>query len=59
MELVIATFNIQNKYKLKNYTGVDQFGNHVKSLVDFINRYHIDILGVQELTKTYKENFKR
>lgn len=56
MELVIATFNIQNKYKLKNYTGVDQFGNHVKSLVDFINHYHIDILGVQELTKTYKEN---
>lgn len=56
MELVIATFNIQNKYKLKNYSGVDEFGNHVKSLVDFINRYHIDILGVQELTKPYKNN---
>lgn len=56
MELVIATFNIQNKYKLKNYCGVDEFGNHVKSLVDFINHYHIDILGVQELTKPYKKN---
>lgn len=56
MELVIATFNIQNKYKLKNYSGVDEFGNHVKSLVDFINHYHIDILGVQELTKPYKNN---
>lgn len=56
MELVIATFNIQNKYKLKNYNGIDKFGNHVKNLVDFINYYHIDILGVQELTKPYKNN---
>lgn len=56
MKLVIATFNIQNKYKLRNYSGVDEFGNHAKSLVDFINQYHIDILGVQELTNPYKQN---
>lgn len=56
MEIVIATFNIQNKYKLKNYNGIDTFGNHVKSLVALINCYHIDILGVQELTKLYKNN---
>ena len=36
MKLVIATFNIQNKYKLKKYAGIDSYGDHTKELVDFI-----------------------
>lgn len=55
MKLVIATFNIQNKYKLKKYAGIDSYGDHTKELVDFINDNNIDIIGVQELTSNYKK----
>ena len=55
MKLVIATFNIQNKYKLKKYAGIDSYGDHTKELVDFINDNNIDIIGIQELTSNYKK----
>ena len=55
MKLIIATFNIQNKYKLKEYSGIDSYGDHTKELVDFINDNNIDIIGIQELTSNYKK----
>lgn len=54
MKLTIATFNIQNKYKVKKYSGIDSYGDHTKELVDFINSNNIDIIGLQELTSNYK-----
>lgn len=55
MELIISTFNIQNKFKLKSYSGIDQHGDHTKNLTYFLKKYKIDILGVQELTKLYEK----
>lgn len=55
MELVIATFNIQNKYKIRKYSGIDKYGDHTKELLNFLQIYKVDILGVQELTKLYQE----
>lgn len=55
MKLVIATFNIQNKYHIKNYSGIDRYGDHTKDLLKFLRYYKIDVLGVQELTKNYQD----
>lgn len=55
MKLIIATFNIQNKYKIKDYSGIDSYGDHVIELVNFINDNNIDIIGIQELTSNYKK----
>lgn len=55
MELIISTFNIQNKFKLKSYSGIDQHGDHTKDLTKFLKKYQIDILGVQELTRRYEK----
>ena len=54
MILNITTFNIQNKYKIKKYDGIDKYGDHTKELYNFIVNKNIDIIGVQELTKRYK-----
>lgn len=54
MELVISTFNIQNKYKIKRYNGIEKTGDHVKELSEFIYNNHIDIIGTQELTRRFK-----
>lgn len=55
MELTIATFNIQNKYRIKNYSGIDKYGDHAMELLKFLKNYKIDVLGIQELTKRYQD----
>lgn len=55
MELIISTYNIQNKYKINKYNGIDSYGDHTKEVVNFIKKYNIDILGVQELTRLYEK----
>ncbi|MCI8346885.1 MAG: hypothetical protein HFJ12_02930 [Bacilli bacterium] len=55
MELTIATFNIQNKYRIKNYSGIDKYGDHTIELLKFLKNYKIDVLGIQELTKRYQD----
>lgn len=55
IKLTIATFNIQNKYKVKGYSGIDSYGDHTKELVEFISNNNIDIIGLQELTINYKK----
>lgn len=55
MILNIATFNIQNKYRLNKYNGIDKYGDHTQELYNFIVNKNIDIIGVQELTKRYKD----
>lgn len=49
MKLVISTFNIQNKYNDINF-----YSGYVEELINLIDNYHIDIMGVQELTRKYK-----
>ena len=49
MKLTIATFNVQNKYKLKDYSGIDSYGDHVKELVEFINNKY-KIVGKYRFT---------
>ena len=53
MKLIISTFNIQNKYKINKYNGIDKDGNHVKELIDLINKNDIDIMATQELTRRF------
>lgn len=57
MKLTISTFNIQNKYYIKKYSGIDKYGDHTKDLKKFINENKIDILGIQEITKPYQKRF--
>ncbi len=55
MKLTIATFNIQNKYRIKKYSGIDKYGDHTIELLKFLTNYKIDVLGIQELTKRYQD----
>lgn len=58
MRLIISTFNIQNKFYINKYNGIDKYGNHVKELVDFIDKNNIDIMATQELTKRFINELK-
>ena len=55
MIIRVGTFNIQNKYKIPKYDGVDNNGNNVEKLFDFIKDNDINILGVQELTTRFRK----
>ncbi len=57
--LSIATINVQNKYKIKNYNGTNHGDNHIQMLLDLINKYHIEILGLQEVNYKYKEQLEK
>jgi len=54
MIIKIATFNIQNKYQIPNYKGIDEDGDNTHKLVSFIVENDIDILGTQEMVKGYQ-----
>lgn len=56
--LNIATINVQNKYKLKKYNGLYKNEDHVKMLVSLINKYKLDIIGLQEVNERYFERIK-
>lgn len=56
MIIRVGTFNIQNKYRIDKYDGVDNNGDNVDKLIDFIYDNKIDILGVQELTTRFRKN---
>ncbi len=51
--LTIATINVQNKYKLKKYDGIYQKEDHVSLLLQLLCKYHIDIVGLQEVNPRY------
>lgn len=54
----IATFNIQNKYKLKKYDGILNNENHIEMLFSFIKKYNLDIIGLQEVNQRYYERLQ-
>lgn len=58
MYITISTFNIQNKYKIKRYSGIDRYGDHAMELVNFIEDENIDIIGIQELTPLYQKRLE-
>ncbi len=56
--LNIATINVQNKYKLKKYNGIYKNEDHVKMLISLIDKYSLDIIGLQEVNQRYFERMK-
>ena len=56
--MVIGTFNMQNKYFVKHYDGMNQ-QNNPKLFCQLLKTYHIDTLGTQELVAGYIENLKK
>ncbi len=51
--LNIATINVQNKYKLKRYNGILKNEDHIKMLFSLIEKYELDIIGLQEVNQRY------
>ncbi len=56
--MIIGTFNVQNKYFLKNYNGKN-IKNNPRIFNEMLKEYQIDILGTQELVKGYLENLNQ
>lgn len=53
--LNIATINVQNKYKLKKYDGTYNGEDYTKMLVQIIDKYDLDIVGLQEVNYRYRK----
>ena len=52
----ILTFNIRNRYGIKNYTGIYKGIDTVKNLSDYIKSNDIDIVCLQEVIEAYRDN---
>lgn len=53
-EVIVCSFNVRNKYWIKNWDGED----YPEKLAKFIKEKKIDIIGLQELTKAYEKKLK-
>ena len=51
--LIIGTYNIQNKFYLKKYNGIEGKQDNVILLNELLEKYHLNILGTQEMTSWY------
>ena len=57
--IIIGTMNIQNKYKITDYDGLDEIGNDNAELLNkFLFEYDVDILGTQELVREFIDRIK-
>ena len=57
--IIVGSMNIQNKYKIPDYDGLDDHGNdNAEILRDFLNNNNVDILGTQELVRKFIERLK-
>lgn len=57
--IVIGSMNIQNKYKIPDYDGLDDKGNdNAEILKEFLDDEKIDILGTQELVRKFIDRIK-
>ncbi len=57
--IIIGSMNIQNKYKIPSYDGLDEHGNdNVEILKEFLKNNNIDILGTQELVRRFIDRIK-
>lgn len=52
----ILTFNVRNRYGIKNYTGIYKGIDTVKNLSDYIKLNDIDIVCLQEVIEAYRDN---
>ncbi len=52
--IIVGSMNIQNKYRISNYDGIDPSGqDNALILREFLDEYNIDILGTQELVRKF------
>ena len=56
--LIIASFNIQNKYTIKNYNGKTANHDFVLELKNFIYRYNLHVLACQEVVYLFQKRCK-
>lgn len=57
--IIIGSMNIQNKYKIPDYDGLDDKGNdNAEILKEFLDNNNIDILGTQELVRRFINRIK-
>ena len=57
--IIVGTMNIQNKYKITDYDGLDEKGNdNAQLLKRFLIENSIDILGTQELVREFIDRIK-
>ena len=52
----ILTFNIRNRYGIKNYSGIYKGIDTIKNLSDYIKSNDIDIIALQEVVESYRDN---
>lgn len=57
--IIIGTMNIQNKYKITDYDGLDEKGNDNAQLLNrFLIENNVDVLGTQELVREFIDRIK-
>ena len=52
----VLTFNVRNRYGIKNYNGIYKGIDTVKNLSDYIKLNDIDIVCLQEVIGAYRDN---
>lgn len=52
----ILTFNVRNRYGIKNYSGIYKGIDTIKNLSDYIKSNDIDIVALQEVVESYRDN---
>ena len=52
----ILTFNVRNRYGIKNYSGIYKGIDTIKNLSDYIKSNDIDIIALQEVIENYRDN---
>ena len=57
--LIVGSYNLQNKFKLKRYNGRFNNQDNVLLLKEFLDDYNIDILGTQEFVYWYLERARK
>lgn len=55
----VATINIQNKYKVKKYDGTYQGEDNIFLLDRLLEKYHVDIAGLQEVNPRYYDQLRK
>lgn len=57
--IIIGSMNIQNKYRIPSYDGLDATGNdNVEILQSFLKDYNVDAVGTQELVRKFVDRLK-
>ena len=52
----ILTFNVRNRYRIDNYSGIYKGIDTIKNLSDYIKSNDIDIIALQEVVESYRDN---